>query len=79
MKNIPSERVFVHPKTGEPYQPNPSLSGKQWQGPNASDAAAVYEAKPAEDGTRAVLFGDGHVERVTEARWLELKKTSNIP
>jgi prepilin-type processing-associated H-X9-DG protein len=39
----------------------------------------VYEAEPSSDGTRAVLFGDGHVERVNESKWLELKKSSNIP
>jgi prepilin-type processing-associated H-X9-DG protein len=78
-KYITNEKVFVHPKTGKPYQPNPSFSGKLWQGPNADTDVLVYEADPAQDGSRAVLFGDGHVERVNEARWLELKKTSNIP
>ena len=78
-KYITSEKVFVHPKTGKPYQPNPSMSGNEWQRTNTVDAALVYEADPAQDGTRAVLFGDGHVERVTATRWLDLKKTSNIP
>ena len=76
---IRDEKVFVHPKTGKLYQPNPSMSGKEWQGTNTVDAALVYEADPAQDGTRAVLFGDGHVERANETRWLDLKKTSNIP
>jgi len=76
---IKDEKVFVQPKTGKPYQPNPSLSGKEEKGSNVVDAVVVYEDEPAEDGTRAVLFGDAHVERVTESRWQELKKTSNIP
>jgi prepilin-type processing-associated H-X9-DG protein len=75
-----TEKHFVHPRTGKPYQPNSSLSYKELKGPNASaDIAVVYEDALPEDGTRAVLFGDGHVERVDNARWLELKKTSNIP
>jgi prepilin-type processing-associated H-X9-DG protein len=78
-KYISDEKVFVHPKTGKPYQPNPSMSGKEWQGTNTVDAALVYEPDPAQDGTRAVLFGDGHVERANETRWQELKKSSNIP
>ena len=79
--NIRDEKVkvFVHPKTGKPYQPNSSLSGKDGKGTNIANAVVVYEDEPAEDGTRAVLFGDAHVERVTETRWLELKKTSHIP
>jgi prepilin-type processing-associated H-X9-DG protein len=77
---ITNEKVFVHPKTGKPFQPNSSLSGKEagWPNPPA-DLVVVYEDEPAENGTRAVLFGDGHVERVSETRWQELKKTSNIP
>ena len=75
---IKDEKVFVHPKTGKPYQPNSSLSGKDGKGTNIANAVVVYEDEPAEDGTRAVLFGDAHVERVNETRWLELKKTSNI-
>jgi len=76
---ITGEKVFVHPKTGKPYQPNPSFSGKEWQGTNAVNEVLVYEGEPAADGTRVVLFNDGHVTQVTEARWQELKKTSHIP
>jgi len=76
---ITDKNVFVHPKTGKPYQPNPSMSGKEWAGTNTVDAALVYEADPAQDGTREVLFGDGRVDRANETRWLELKKSSNIP
>jgi prepilin-type processing-associated H-X9-DG protein len=74
-----AERFFVHPNTGRPYQPNSSLSFKKRQGFNyPSQIVVVYEDAPARDGTRGVLFGDGHVDRVNEARWRELKKTSNI-
>jgi len=74
-----AERFFVHPNTGRPYQPNSSLSFKKRQGFNyPSQTVVVYEDAPARDGTRGVLFGDGHVDRVNETRWRELKKTSNI-
>ncbi|HUJ09131.1 MAG TPA: hypothetical protein VL171_03830 [Verrucomicrobiae bacterium] len=78
-KYISSEKVFVHPKTGEPYMPNAALSGKDWGGPNADKTAVVYETKPAADGTRGVLFLDGHVSRVTESDWRQLKVYSSIP
>jgi hypothetical protein len=75
-----AEKCFVHPRTGRPYQPNSSLTYKERTGFNApSQIAVVYEDPPARDGTRGVLFGDCHVERVNEARWQDLKKTSNIP
>src|ERR1035441_4691311 len=74
------ERFFVQPNTGRPYQPNSSLTYKERRGFLApSNVAVVYEDAPARDGTRGVLFGDCHVERVNETRWLELKKNSNIP
>jgi len=75
-----AERFFVQPNTSRPYQPNSSLTYQERRGPNASaNIAVVYEDAPASDGTRGVLFGDCHVERVTESRWLELKKTCHIP
>ncbi len=70
---------FVHPKTGQPYQPNSSLTYQKRPATNGPPLAVVYEADPAQDGTRAVLFADAHVERVNAVRWQELKKTSNIP
>ena len=74
-----TERFFVHPKTGKPYEPNSPLSYQERKGPNASAGIAViYEDEPSGDGTRGVLFGDCHVERVTESRWQDLKKSSHI-
>ena len=75
-----SEKPFLHPKTGQPYQPNSSLTYQKRKSPNASAyIVAVYEADPAQDGTRGVLFTDGHADRVNEPVWQKLKKTSNIP
>ena len=79
VKYISNDRVFVRPKTGEPYLPNPTLSGKPLKDLKAGEIVVVYEATPADDETRAVLFLDGHVERIVDARWQELKKSSGIP
>jgi hypothetical protein len=74
------EKYFVNPRTGQPYQPNSSLTYKERKGPNASaDIALVYEAEPAQDGTRGVLFADSHADRVTEPRWQDVKKTPISP
>jgi hypothetical protein len=76
---VRGEAVFVHPRTGEPYQPNPALSrqhlatiAEPWK------TAAFYEARPAADGTRGVVFSDGHASRVTEAEWPEIKRASSL-
>jgi len=78
-KYISNDKVFMHPRTGEPYSPNPALSGKSRQEFNTAETVVVYEAKPSDDGTRGVLFSDGHVERVTDAKWQDLKRSSHIP
>jgi hypothetical protein len=72
--------VLVHPGTHEPYRPNPALSRVSL----ASIAVPfktvlLYEARPAADGTRGVLFSDGHASRVPEAEWPQLKRGSKLP
>ena len=77
---LKDEKVFVHPPSGEPYLTNPTLSGQELKTVKVpSDTVVVYEPNPAADGTRAVLFVDAHVERLTKRRWLQFKKISNIP
>lgn len=74
-----AERFFVQPRTGQPYQPNTSLSFQKRTGLIAPSTIAVaFEDEPGIGGTRAVLFVDGHVDRVSEKQWQELKKSSNI-
>ena len=71
--------IFVHPKTKEPYQPNPILSGKKLVHiTNPAAMVAFYEASPDAAGMRAVLFLDGHVKRVKETEWPRLKQISKI-
>jgi prepilin-type processing-associated H-X9-DG protein len=44
-----------------------------------AQVVAFYEASPAPDGTRAVLFLDGHVGVIRETEWPGLKRASKIP
>lgn len=74
------DALFQHPLTHAPYQPNTSLSRQALSG-FAEPATMVlyYEADQAPDGTRAVLFLDGHVRRVDPAEWRRLKIASHVP
>jgi hypothetical protein len=70
---VQDPRLWSHPTTEEPYLPNPNLSGKKVAGVrNPAQTVFFFEARPAGDGTRAVLFLDGHVVRVTPAQWQRL-------
>lgn len=65
---------LLHPKTREPYRPNPALSGKKLAKiANRARLAACYEARPGADGRRGVVFLDGHVERVPQSQWNRVK------
>src|SRR5207248_2472815 len=44
-----------------------------------SRTVAFFEPVAAPDGSRAVLFLDGHLGRVTAAEWPKLKTSSGIP
>ncbi|MBV9470601.1 MAG: hypothetical protein JOZ57_15285 [Abitibacteriaceae bacterium] len=72
--------IFTQPGTQEPYRANLMLSEQlQENFQNAAGIVIFYEAKPAADGTRGVLFLDGHVGRIKETDWPRLKKISKIP
>ena len=77
---VKNDSVFQNPQTHEPYLPNTSLSGRSlatFERP--SDMVIYYEASPAPDGTRSVVFLDGHVKRIPEAQWPALKAASHVP
>lgn len=38
-----------------------------------------YEASPASDGTRGVVFLDGHAKRIAKRDWPALKAASHVP
>ena len=77
---VQDSSVFLHPETAEPYQPNPTLSGKNIVDiPNPEEIVVFYEASPAQDGTRGVLFVNGVVDRIAAADWSKVKKDSKLP
>jgi prepilin-type processing-associated H-X9-DG protein len=77
---VKREDVFVHPTTGEPFQPNPSLSYRNLTSiERPEEVVAFSEGRPSASDTRGVAFVDGHAKRVPEAVWPELKRASEIP
>jgi prepilin-type processing-associated H-X9-DG protein len=71
--------VFTSPDTKQLYTPNASLSGRKLaEIAGREGIAAFYDAKPV-NGSRGVVFLDGHVERVPEAKWPNVKQASQIP
>ena len=80
MPYVKSESLFVHPNSKEAYQPNASLSGKKMTS-LAEPATRVlgFEASPDANGRRAVLYADGHVKRIAESDWPDIKKASQVP
>ena len=74
------KEVFITPKTKKPYRANSALSGRKMSDYEKPERVVVfYEEAVGEDGTRGVLFLDGHVDRVVEQQWKRLKETSQIP
>ncbi len=77
---IKDRKIYEHPKTHELYQANTSLSHRSLASfDSVSTMVLFYEASPAEDGLRAVLFLDGRVKRLSNAEWLQAKTASHVP
>jgi len=77
---VKSRDVFYHPETGDPYQPNASVSGKRLADfPHPKDIIIFYEVTPAADGGRCAAFLDAHGQRVERDKWHRLKRVSGIP
>ncbi len=77
---VKEDSIFEQPPTHTLYQPNTSLSGRTLASfDNPSTMVIYYEATPADDGLRAVLFLDGHVKRISEADWQSAKTASHVP
>ena len=76
---VADESAFTDPETGEPYGVNSSISGMSFS--EIEDVAKMvvfYQVEPGPDGKRGVAFADGHVQRVSEAEWEELRESSGI-
>ena len=76
---VKSYEIFAHPTTREIYRPNLNVSGRSLAGLYESSPRVVtfYEATPAPDGTRAVLYLDGHVRRERETDWPAIRAASD--
>lgn len=76
---VGDERLFMHPSTQQMYSWNQTLNGKKSvHFKNHQSMVVFYETENGGDGTRGVLFMDGHVERLQPAHWERIKKISKI-
>lgn len=76
---VESERIFFVPNTTVPWKTNPNLSGRKREHLRRKRGAAMfYQANPAEDGLRAVLFFDNTVRRVDAKAWARISKASGL-
>lgn len=73
-------RLWIDTVTGQPYLTNASLSGKALReyDQHMQLIVAIYSIEYP-DGSRVVVFLDGHAENVTPDRWNELKTQSGLP
>ena len=70
--------IFAHPITREIYRPNVNVSRRPFFLLDPADRViAFYEASPAKDGRRAVLYLDGHVKRELETYWPTIRAASD--
>ncbi len=77
---LKDRKLLEQPKTHELYQVNTSLSHRSLASFNEpATMVTYYEASPADDGLRAVLFLDGHVTRVPDTEWQRLRVASHVP
>lgn len=75
------DSVFVDPETQEPFQPNPSLSGRKLAsfGKARKWTVAFYAPHPDQFGVRQVLMLDGQPRRVRAADWPRVRRASGMP
>ena len=76
---ITSAELFAHPTTRQIYRPNINVSRRSLASLSMSPEQTItfYEASPAPDGTRAVLYLDGHVRRELETAWVNIQAISD--
>ena len=73
---VHDKRLWEHPSSGEAFGLNPALANQRVPDmTNRQWIYMAYEFTPTADGARAVLFADGHVERVDAERWSRMLKT----
>jgi hypothetical protein len=80
MPYVKADQIFIDPRTQQPYQPNTKMSKKQLAAIAYPDRTVLfYEASPAPDGKRGVVYADGHAKRLSESEWAIAKSKSGIP
>ena len=76
---VHDERTWRNPANDEFYTPNPAIAGLRLSNvQNAKYLPAFYESEPSSDGSVAIVFLDGHVERATAARWERYQEVEPI-
>lgn len=77
---VHDQNLWIQPATEEAYRPNLRVSNLNVRNvANRKFLVAFFENTPGSDGLRGVLFLDGHVERVSAARWTQLQGAKPIP
>jgi hypothetical protein len=80
MPYVKNEDVFKSPATGQPFQPNPRLSGRKLSSlGNPAGVVVLYSAAPEPDGTRLVVRADGQVRSVSAEEWPKLAAAQRLP
>ncbi len=65
-----NKQILVRPGTDELYRFNPDLNKINIAKiADPANTVLAFEATPWPDGTHCVLFGDGHVQQLTEQQW----------
>jgi hypothetical protein len=71
--------IFTQPGTNQPFKANPLLSGRKRAHLKGKGYVVVfYEGVPAPDGSRAVLYYNGRVQRVSAKQWEKVKANSKL-
>ena len=77
---IKSDSIFEQPPSHTFYRPNASLSRRKLASfDSPASVVAYFETTPQADGLRAVLFLDGHVKRLQDPEWQQIKAASHVP
>ena len=77
---IKSDSVFEQPPSHTFYRPNAFLSRRKLASfDSPATMVAYFETTPQADGKRAVLLLDGHVKRIEDPEWQQLKSASHVP
>lgn len=76
---VKEHNTFIDQHTNMPYGLNTRLSHHRLRSvPSPASMVLLFETKPAEDGTREVVFLNWRAQRIRETEWPRLKKACKI-